>query len=79
VYKYVRMIFTMPTVDKSPRVRLYYRVRWKTRTCGHAGQVENADMRTRRSGGKRGHIDLSSIKSAAASMTYTLIPPFPRP
>jgi hypothetical protein len=22
-------------------------VRWKTRTCGHAGQVENADMRTR--------------------------------
>jgi hypothetical protein len=22
------------------------RVRWKTRTCGHAGQVENADMRT---------------------------------
>ena len=25
------------------------------RTRGHAGQVENADMRTRRSGGKRGH------------------------
>jgi hypothetical protein len=45
-------------------------VKWKTRTCGHAGQVENADMRTRghadmrtrRSSGKRGHADTQFTK-----------------
>jgi hypothetical protein len=33
--------------DMRTRGHAHTHVKWKTRTCGHASQVENADMRTR--------------------------------